>query len=273
MFVFTHKISLVLICPDCIWINRFSCLSHQCFFIWSAKNLLRWYVTCATPIYMLNPSKLIPSQRLSKLNWTRWRQPWSMLYSDQVLDRLEMKNMSVMVWCSLISPNLKDQTIRHYIYLVLVDLKVCTCTFSVQIKSGDDEATMSYGRTELSEFDAESEEDKQHLQVYNTRQCMWLHFVLVRSFIYEEKCFVIIVLTRFFVNEQDVISLLAYPRPEISPLRHLIQPSRRQAVADSLNQAILSRLHRTLSAHLGFPVVSQICITWTFKKNWMIETI
>lgn len=73
--------------------------------------------------------------------------------------------------------------------------------FIEMIKSGDDEATMSYGRTELSEFDAESEEDKQHLQ--------------------------------------DVISLLAYPRPEISPLRHLIQPSRRQAVADSLNQAIL----------------------------------
>lgn len=35
----------------------------------------------------------------------------------------------------------------------------------MQIKSGDDEATMNYGRTELSEFDAESEEDKQHLQV------------------------------------------------------------------------------------------------------------
>ena len=38
----------------------------------------------------------------------------------------------------------------------------------MQIKSGDDEATMFYGRTELSEFDAESEEDKQHLQVDNT---------------------------------------------------------------------------------------------------------
>jgi hypothetical protein len=73
--------------------------------------------------------------------------------------------------------------------------------FIEMIKSGDDEATMIYGRTELSEFDAESEEDKQHLQ--------------------------------------DVISLLAYPRPEISPLRHLILPSRRQLVADSLNQAIL----------------------------------
>lgn len=37
--------------------------------------------------------------------------------------------------------------------------------FAMQIKSGDDEATMMYGRTELSDVDAESEEDKQHLKV------------------------------------------------------------------------------------------------------------
>ncbi|XP_024404230.1 uncharacterized protein [Physcomitrium patens] len=73
--------------------------------------------------------------------------------------------------------------------------------FIEMIRGGDDEATMTFGRTELSELDAESEEDKQHYR--------------------------------------EVISLLAYPHPEISPLRHLIQPSRREAVADSLNQAIL----------------------------------
>uniref|UniRef100_A0A7I4BK45 B30.2/SPRY domain-containing protein n=1 Tax=Physcomitrium patens TaxID=3218 RepID=A0A7I4BK45_PHYPA len=42
-----------------------------------------------------------------------------------------------------------------------------------------------------------------------------------------------------YIAPEEVISLLAYPHPEISPLRHLIQPSRREAVADSLNQAIL----------------------------------
>ncbi|XP_024360592.1 uncharacterized protein [Physcomitrium patens] len=73
--------------------------------------------------------------------------------------------------------------------------------FIEMIRSGDDEATMTFGRTELSEFDAESEEDRQHYR--------------------------------------EVISLLAYPRPESSPLRHLILPSRRQSVAESLNQAIL----------------------------------
>lgn len=129
----------------------------------------------------------------------------------------------------------------------------------MQIKSGDDEATMSYGRSELSEFDAESEEDKQHLQVNCTDHCKCLngvglqypslHVIKLRflASLYLRKHDLFCSCNIFSRNEQDVISLLAYPRPEISPLRHLIQPSRRQAVADSLNQAILSMLHGTFA--------------------------
>jgi hypothetical protein len=35
----------------------------------------------------------------------------------------------------------------------------------LQVRNGDDEATMAYGRTELCDFETESEDNKLHLQV------------------------------------------------------------------------------------------------------------
>lgn len=59
----------------------------------------------------------------------------------------------------------------------VINPKVRISKSTVQIKSGDDEATMSYGRSELSEFDAESEEDKQHLKVNCIDHCKSLNGV------------------------------------------------------------------------------------------------
>jgi hypothetical protein len=38
---------------------------------------------------------------------------------------------------------------------------------------------------------------------------------------------------------QDVVALIAYQSPELSPLAHLLQPSQRELVADAINAAIL----------------------------------
>jgi hypothetical protein len=82
---------------------------------------------------------------------------------------------------------------------VLFELK-CQ-KFVEMVRNGDDEATMAYGRTELCDFETESEDNKLHLQ--------------------------------------EVFSLLAYPHPENSPLGYLFEASRRQCVAEALNEAIL----------------------------------
>lgn len=37
-----------------------------------------------------------------------------------------------------------------------------------------------------------------------------------------------------------MVALIAYERPEESPLRHLLAPSQREAVADAVNAAILA---------------------------------
>lgn len=57
---------------------------------------------------------------------------------------------------------------------------LCVIMYSLQIRGGDDEATMTFGRTELSELDAESEEDKQHYRVYFSCPRMWI----IRLYIY-----------------------------------------------------------------------------------------
>jgi hypothetical protein len=86
---------------------------------------------------------------------------------------------------------------------VLFELK-CQ-KFVEMVRNGDDEATMAYGRTELCDFETESEDNKLHLQ--------------------------------------EVFSLLAYPHPENSPLGYLFEVSRRQCVAEALNEAILGENH------------------------------
>eukprot|EP00898_Chlorokybus_atmophyticus_P003089 jgi/Chlat1/3781/Chrsp259S03945 len=85
--------------------------------------------------------------------------------------------------------------------------------FIEMVRIGDDEATMSYGRTELITAADASSPDRQNML-------------------------------------QDVFSLLAYRDPSTSPMGYLMEPARRAQVAASLNSALLKQQGKHAAAPL-----------------------
>lgn len=71
--------------------------------------------------------------------------------------------------------------------------------FPFQVRAGNDEATMAYGRSELCGGDAPGGATE---------------------------------------AVQEVVGLLAYPDPQASPLAYLLEQGRRKAVSDELNAAL-----------------------------------
>ena len=47
-------------------------------------------------------------------------------------------------------------------------------------------------------------------------------------------------LPRFLPSSQEVVALIAYQDPSLSPLKHLLCPSQREMVADVINAAVLN---------------------------------